>query len=81
MDWIITLATGAVGFVVFIVTAYFRGKSKGATEAKVEQRQKQAEATAKAIQDRKELNDDIQDDTDLVARARNANLVRPESKF
>lgn len=76
MDWIITLVTGAVGFVVFMVTAYFRGKSKGATDAKVEQRQKQAEATSKAIQDRQELNNDIQDDTDLVARAKSSGLVR-----
>lgn len=77
------IGTGLIALLTFVgalFAAYFGGKVKGKDEAKSETKVKQAQATAKAVQDRKELNNDIQDDTDLVARARGAGLVLPESK-
>lgn len=51
MDWIITIVTGMVGFAVFMVTAYFRGKSTGKTEATKTIEREQAQASVQTTKD------------------------------
>ena len=65
------------GIVVMIGTAlglYGKGRADAMAKAKLQS----AEATILAENLRKETDDDIQQDTDLVGRAKRIGLVRPD---
>jgi hypothetical protein len=66
-------ALAAIGTVV---GAYL----KGGSNAKAKQEAADAKAAAKAHEDRRRIEDDIEQDDDLAGRARRAGVVRPGSE-
>lgn len=65
---------GAGAVIVALVTAWWRGRRSGQSAAKTQATRAALEAERK----REEIEDDIQQDPDLAARARRSGLVRPE---
>ncbi|WP_182442164.1 hypothetical protein [Cereibacter sphaeroides] len=67
------LALGALSAVVALVVAFLAGRLRASTSSALDaaERALGAEAT------RRQVDDEIADDTDLAARARRVGLVRP----
>ena len=67
----------AIAVVIAALAAtWFGGRKSGKTDAKLKTERDQALATAKAEQDRVKLDEAINQDTDLAARARAVGVVR-----
>lgn len=67
----------AIAVVIAALAAtWFGGRKSGKSGAKLKTERDQALATAKAEQDRVKLDDAINQDTDLAARARASGVVR-----
>jgi hypothetical protein len=60
----------------YLTLRLFFVKREGAKEALNEVKIEAQKATIEALQERKEIDDAVQDDPDLVARARAAGVVR-----
>lgn len=59
-----------------LAATWFGGRKRGKSDAKLKTERDQALATAKAEQDRVKLDDEINQDTDLAARAHASGVVR-----
>ena len=66
----------ALGAIATVAGAYLKGRSD--TKAKAETAN--AKAAAQAHDDRRRIEDDIDQDDDLAGRARRAGIVRPGSE-
>ena len=81
MDWLLSLMQGTdlaviavVGGLIAAVVAFFRGQSSGkaSLQSKIDRN------SLKAERERNKLDDEIQQDVDLVPRAKRAGIVRPD---
>lgn len=76
IPWLISQAWPYALGLVALLWAYASGKHNG----KVAAHRKTMDATMKAIKNRQEIDDAIDQDADLVSRAHAAGVVRPDSK-
>ena len=70
--------TGAVALILGAIVALAGGAWRIARNAVAADRAKRAAAAAKADTNRTRLDDEIQQDPDLAARARRIGIVRPD---
>jgi hypothetical protein len=61
-------------FVVTLAATWFGGKQSERNAREI----KSARDSAKAFRDRERVDDEIQEDADLVQRARSAGIMRPD---
>lgn len=75
MDWQlwIPLAFGLAGAAI-VVWAMITGRSGAETEHRL----REAERQADALRARRDIEEDVDEDVDLAARARRVGLVRPD---